>query len=167
MPRRMRPRPSPGGNAGFGRPIEGRRSSRPLALRSGSRLPMVSSAKTASPARPPRAPREFAPKSRRFAARPGLPRMRWSLCLRRRAQHRPPHARLSVSPMTPRSSLPRFARPRFSIPPSRGRARSPCGRRHSSATHRVDCRISPHLGDIHRVKVTTHTSLMNDHDFLI
>jgi hypothetical protein len=52
-------------------------------------------------------------------------------------------------------------------PPSRRRALSPCGHGHSSATHRVDYRISPHVGDIHRVKVTTHTSLMNDHNFLI
>jgi hypothetical protein len=31
--------------------------------------------------------------------------------------------------------------------------------RGNSALHQVDCRILPHAGDIHRVKVTTHYEL--------
>ena len=136
-----------------------------LARRSGSRLPIASSAKTASPARAhARAPREFLAEiaircPAAFAEDPAEPISGPSSA--------PPRAPCSAVGFADDAVLPRFARPRLPIPPSQRRALSPCGRGRGSATHRVDCRISPHVGDIHRVKVTTHTSLMNDGNFLI
>jgi hypothetical protein len=80
----------------------------------------------------------------------------------------PPCCCAPLSPTRPRSSPSRFGaftarygEPRCAaaLPPPAAAEDWATPLRGSSAPHRIDCRILPHVGDIHRGKVTTHYQL--------